>query len=80
MKSSPKLLTFEWNEKDEILEIHGNSKGFLELSQKLSKLANKTGNDHDHMMTPDWGGQELTNEPMNPDNLIINHVKIHKWE
>jgi hypothetical protein len=80
MKNSPKLLTFEWNEKQEILEIHGTADGLKSLVEIINKLIASRENEHEHMMSVQWGGQELSNDPMNPENRIINHVKINKWD
>lgn len=80
MNEPYRTLTFEWNEKQDMLEIHGNSKGLEELAKVLNKLANTPGIDHDHLMTQTWGGEELSEDQMSPDTKLINHVKIYKWE
>lgn len=73
------LLTLEWNAKNEMLEIHGTQQGLEKLRNKLNSLLDKSGPDHTHLMTKEWGGGELTNEKQNSENLMINHVKIFKW-
>ncbi len=74
------LLTFEYDIQNEMLEIHANPEGIKKLIAKLSKIL-ETGDDscHDHLLTPDWGGDELSNEKQCKDNILINHVKIFKW-
>ena len=73
------LLTFEWDYKNEILEIHGNQKGLEKLKTLIDSLLAKTSNDHSHLMTESWGGDELSDDKRCLDNEIINHVKIFKW-
>ena len=69
-------LTFEISEGNSI-EIHADSEGLKMLIQILQKTF-KTG-DHEHLMTEDWGGDELSNEKQGPNNILCNHVKIMKW-
>ncbi|NGX39926.1 MAG: hypothetical protein KR126chlam1_01264 [Chlamydiae bacterium] len=73
------LLTFEWDEKNEILEIHGNQKGLEKLKHIINSLLFKEDPDHVHLMTNDWGGNELSSEKQSIENEMINHVKIFKW-
>jgi hypothetical protein len=35
--------------------------------------------EHDHLMTPSWGGTELTEEPQGQDTKIIHSVVVHPW-
>jgi len=75
-----KSLSFEWDEKREVLEIHTNRKGLEALILQLQMLLNtKADNDHMHMMTPLWGGEELTSERQNETAKLINHVEIFRW-
>jgi hypothetical protein len=53
------LLTFEWDFKNEILEIHGNQKGLEKLRNVIDSLLAKTSKDHTHLMTKSWGGNEF---------------------
>lgn len=55
MSNSNKILTFEWNEKLETLEIHGNCEGLYFLSNILNKLTQISTIEHTHLMTPEWG-------------------------
>jgi hypothetical protein len=73
------LLTFEWDAKDEILEIHANREGLEKLRTAINTLLSKNGCDHIHLMTEDWGGEELSNEKQCQENEIINHVKVFQW-
>lgn len=74
------FLTFEWDKKNEKLEIHGNAKGLKLLRTQIDNLLKSRGNDHVHMMVPSWGGDELSEEKQCVDNTLINHVKIFKWD
>jgi Immunity protein 32 len=73
------LLTFEWDSKNDILEIHGNDKGLEKLKNMLDLLLNKTSDDHIHLMTKNWGGNELSDDKQCVENELINHVKLFKW-
>ncbi|HEX9443846.1 MAG TPA: Imm32 family immunity protein [Candidatus Binatia bacterium] len=75
------LLSFELDEKSSCLEIHGDPAGLQRLSTILSKLVAHTRDghfDHDHLMTPAWGGNELSEE--NKGGNRLNHVKIYCWK
>ena len=73
------VLTFEWDAKNEILEIHGNQKGLEKLKNVIDSLLAKTSNDHIHLMAKSWGGNELSDDKQCSENEIINHVKLFKW-
>ncbi|MBS0627215.1 MAG: immunity protein 32 [Verrucomicrobia bacterium] len=73
------LLTFEWDPKNEILEIHSNQNGLKKLKNTIDLLLTKSENDHIHLMTKEWGGDELSDEKQCSENETINHVKIFKW-
>ncbi|MGE0669382.1 MAG: Imm32 family immunity protein [Parachlamydiales bacterium] len=73
------LLTFELDLKNETLEIHGNRRGLEKLSIIINTILSNTTNDHVHLMTPDWGGNELSKEKQCSQNELIHHVKIFNW-
>lgn len=73
------LLTFEWNGENEMLEIHGNQAGLEKLRDAINSLLSKKSSDHVHLMTKDWGGDELSCEKQCEENQTINHVKIFQW-
>lgn len=72
-------LTFEWDEEDEALEIHGNREGLKYLADRLILLAERPGQDHEHLMTEAWGGWEISAEANNSEATKINHVRLFKW-
>ena len=71
-----KLLTFEFDERDELLEIHGNTDGLISLRDKIDNLIKMKSDEHIHMMIPSWGGEELSEEKQCEDNRLIPHVKV----
>jgi immunity protein 32 of polymorphic toxin system len=71
-----RLLTFELVGDGE-LEIHGDAQGLQDLIRSLSRVA-QTG-EHDHLMTPSWGGQELSEEAQRPGARLVNKVTIRRW-
>ena len=72
-----KMLTFELTKDADEVEIHGNEEGFRELMEALSMVINTS--EHDHLMTPAWGGRELTEEKQGKANRLINKVTIRLW-
>lgn len=49
------LLTFEYNEVDEKIEVHANEHGLKFLINELEGLLKEKRNLH--LMTPSWGGR-----------------------
>jgi hypothetical protein len=70
------LLTFEIVGDGE-LEIHGDAEGLRELIRSMTRVV-ETG-EHDHLMTPSWGGTELTEEPRKNGAKLVNKVTIRVW-
>jgi hypothetical protein len=73
------MLTFESNNENEQLEIHGDKEGLLHLAKVLTDMANGKESEHRHLMTKDWGGTELSSEKQGQDNDLWHHVKIFFW-
>lgn len=74
-----RMLTFELDNNDEI-EIHANKEGLRYLIDQLNNMYLSNKNDHYHLMTPSWAGNELTEEKQNEASTLINHVRIVFWE
>jgi hypothetical protein len=74
------LLTFEWDSDNEILEIHGNKLGLEKLRSIIDSLLAKNSNDHTHLMSKNWGGNELSDDKQCSENALINHVKLFIWD
>lgn len=75
-----RMLSFEWNEKSEVIEIHADRKGLEFLAEQLLSLLASEENDHVHLMTAEWGGEELSSAPQNSASVLVNHVKVLKWK
>ena len=78
--SSRPLLSFEWDEEGEKLEIHTNHGGLRQLMASIMELYCMESPDHLHLMTEDWGGDELSAEVQGCNSHIVHHVKIFKWD
>ena len=78
------MLTVEKDKEAEQIYIHGSPEKLRWLASRLEAIANeaeKSGQSHDHFMTPDWGGEELTNEAQGEkeSHALINHLIIYGW-
>jgi hypothetical protein len=73
------MLTFEWDKDSGKLEIHADSEGLQDLVTQIEKLQSIKGNEHLHLMTEDWGGEELSDDKQNEKSELIHHVEIFKW-
>ena len=76
-----KLFTIELDQRHEILEIHLNKLGAEYLRNILSQLVSANKEEHVHLMTFDFGGDELSMEQQNlgSDVKLMNHLKIMYW-
>jgi hypothetical protein len=72
-----KLLTFELSASGDHMEIHGDIAGLRELSRTLERIIETR--QHEHLMTPSWGGSELTEEVQGEGARLLNKVTIHVW-
>jgi len=58
------------------LKYMTDKKGLEFLKGQIEKLLeNRTT--YAHLMTPNWGGCELSEEKQGENNKLINHVKIY---
>ena len=73
------MVVFEFDEEQERVEIHGTSEDLRELSNIIAKQAERI-DDHDHLMTPSWAGDELSEKLVNKKDKLINHVAIYCWK
>ena len=74
------LLTFELDRNNEQIFIHGDAEGLRALAKVLSRLAEKAElgrTDHDHLMTEEWSGNELSSTAQGKETKLIHHVKIY---
>ncbi len=80
MKDGPGLLTFELGPDGKELEIHCDQRGLGALIRILSRLAQAKGQSHDHLMTPAWGGVELSEEQQGEANRLLHKVTVRLWD
>ncbi|HZH87825.1 MAG TPA: Imm32 family immunity protein [Chitinophagaceae bacterium] len=82
MKNKSKLFTIELNKKKETVEIHLDKSGAKELIDRLEAFIRNDESEHDHLMTEEWGGGELSSEKQNLSNdyVLINHLKLFYWK
>ena len=73
-------LSFEYDKERKLVEVHANLAGLRLLKDKIDKLLDSSGNDHDHLMIESWGGGELTNQKHSDEVVVVPHVKIYKWD
>ena len=77
MSSERNLLTFELSEDGQELDVHADSAGIAMLMKVLSGLQSATG--HEHLMSPSWGGAELSENAQGVHTQLLNKVTIHRW-
>lgn len=72
-------LTFEITPDGDEIEIHATKEGLSHLKKQIEHLLEK-GEDHTHLMTSSWGGNELSEEVQGENNKLISHVKVFIWK
>jgi len=77
-----KTFTVELDKKDESVELHLDKNGAEYLRDLLTRIIESDVEDHLHLMTDEWGGNELTSEKQNQssDVDLINQLKIMYWK
>lgn len=76
------MLSVEYNLAGEAVFVVGDPAGLRSLAERLWRLADRTpadGSDHDHLMSPAWGGAELEAEPQGSGNRAVHHLKVVCW-
>jgi hypothetical protein len=73
-----KVFTIELDQQGETVEMHLNKKGAEFLREALNRLIKNNVNEHEHFMSSDWGGDELSSEKQNlsDDIKLIPQLKI----
>ena len=71
------LISFEISKDGDELDVHCDDVGLEKLLSILSQL--KGNVQHVHLMTPSWGGNELSAEPQSEYGQPLNKVTFHKW-
>lgn len=62
--------------KEPVLEIYVDQEGISLLKTIIEKIELHTGPWHEHLMTPSWSGNELTEEIMGEGNTLVHQVTI----
>ncbi|MCD8042185.1 MAG: immunity protein 32 [Tannerellaceae bacterium] len=77
-----KVITIELDQQGETIELHLNKEGAEYLKNILNRLISNNQNDHLHLMTPDWGGNELTTDQQNLSATVklLHQLKIVYWK
>ena len=70
------LLTFEYNEDAETLEVYADAAGLDHLIDQLSGLRSMPAPEHAHFMTDEWGGPGLSSKKQNERAVLLNHVRF----
>ncbi len=78
MADSDYTLTFELRERHNVLDIHCNDEGLENLIDALTLLV-EGKHDHLHLMTPSWGGVDLSENKQSETSTLLNQVNIYKW-
>jgi hypothetical protein len=76
-----KLLTVELDEAGDLVEMHMDKAGAIYLRDLLTDLIEADQNTSLHLMSPDWGGDELCADQQNlsDDVSLVNHLKLLYW-
>ena len=68
------LLTIEHNKREDSIEVFMDQEGLDFFSKRLEILRKHGG--HEHLMTPAWAGNELTEDKQGKDNDLIHHLRL----
>jgi hypothetical protein len=72
------MLTFELSSDPAELIIHADHKGLQQLQKQIDFLLK--GSSHVHLMTPAWGGTELSEDRQDESATLLNKVTIYSWQ
>lgn len=77
-----KLVTVEYVQNEDTVEIHLDGNGLDALLRTLESLKKLTSSEHLHLFASDSGNEGLTNEKQNHSGHaeLINHLKIFLWK
>lgn len=78
------MLTVEKDKKSEHVCIHGSPEKLKWLAQQILAVAEASeavGKAHEHFMTPEWAGNELTSnlQGLEDEFSIVNKLTIYSW-
>jgi Immunity protein 32 len=74
------ILTVELNDANdaqEAVEITFDHEGLALLLERLARLGQRDAPDHEHLMTPAWAGNELSEERQGgAGNRLVHHLRL----
>lgn len=81
MENNKKILTIEYDEDNERLELHLNKQGALFLKHILDTVVKSDASTDFHLISPEWGGEGLSAEKQNLSETtkLLHHLKIFYW-
>jgi hypothetical protein len=68
------MITVEIDDRNEHIQVCCDKEG-VELLKRILEHVTKTG--HEHLMTPSWAGNELSEQVQGKGNRLINHMTIY---
>ena len=73
--------TFELTSDGDELHIHGDPAGLRRLAVQLERLASSQSATHEHLSTPAWGGNDLSQLAQGEANgdRLLHSVTLHSW-
>ena len=74
------LITLETDRKGETVMLYGDPAGLKKLAENLLSLIERTREgyfEHDHFMTPEWGGDMLTSNKQSREGRTVHHLKVY---
>ncbi len=76
-----RVVTFELSKDGDELEVHFSRAGLRWAIDELTRLSETSSlPDHQHWMTPEWGGQELSGRHKDVEGALLNKVTIRLWD
>lgn len=78
MTTPERLLSFEISQDGNELEIHCDETGVRDLLAIVQRVL--TSRDHEHLMMPAWGGNELTEVKQGQNTNVVKKVTIRFWK
>jgi hypothetical protein len=82
LNMSEKYIRVETSDNGEIVCIHANKNGIEYLIKSLNSLLDARIKCPDDvvLMTPEWGGDSLSNDTPSDSSILVNTLKIYRWE
>ena len=78
-REASRLLTVEYLEEREAVELHLNRAGLEHLLEILRSFEGSQGEADGHFLSDAWGGDDLTSEKVNVASTLIHRLDIRLW-